>query len=182
MATINPGAIVSLDDKLYRVESCVKVTVTKGKPFMKTKLHDLATGEVMERNFKPGQTLKEVSLAERDLEFLYIDDEDYLFLDIGQLDQVLVPGEIIGEKDLYLKEGTRVKGTFYGDIVAAIELPQFLELMVKSIDGEDGEAPAPNAVRKSTLETGARVDVPGFVESGDIIKVDTKSGEYIQRV
>ena len=181
-ASLNPGSIITIDDQLYRVESSVKVTVAKGKPFVKAKLKDLNTGELIERNFKPGQTFKEVALAERDLEFLYEDGDHYLFLDIGNLSQVKVPTDVVGDRELYLKEGVEVKGTFYGDIVAAIDLPQFLELMVKSVDGDEEEGPAANTLRKATLETGAKLEVPGFVEAGDVIKVDTKSGEYIQRV
>lgn len=180
--TINPGSIIDLDGVLFRVESSVKMTVSKGKPFIKTKLRNVTTGEEIEKNFKTSQQVKEVALAERTLEYLYPDGDLYMFLDVNQLDVVSVGVDVIGRKELYLKEGVEAKGTFYGDVVAAVELPNFLELMVKSVDGEEGEPVAANATRMATLETGARVEVPGFVESGDVIKVDTKSNEYIQRV
>jgi elongation factor P len=185
MATSNqltPGMTVSVDDKIYRVESCVKVTVAKGVPFIKTKLKNLMTEEVVEKNFKLNQPIQDVSLVERRLEFLYLEGKDYLFLDIGSLEQVLVPAEIIGDKINYLKEGTELKAMFYGDSIFSVELPQFLELMVVKTEAAESAVQVANANKIAILETGAKIDVPLFVESGDIVKVDTATNEYIQRV
>lgn len=179
---ITPGMTISLNGKLYRVDSCVKVTVPKGTPFIKAKLRDLTSDQLIERNFKPDQPVNDVSLVERRLEYLYLEGKDYLFLDIGNLEQVLIPATVIGDRVNYLKEGVELKGAFYGDTIFSVELPQFLELMVsktendKSVKGERG------SVRMAILETGAKVEVPPFIEVGDIIKVDTKADEYIQRV
>ncbi|MBY0528676.1 MAG: elongation factor P [Rhabdochlamydiaceae bacterium] len=179
---LTPGMTLSLDGKIYRVESCVKVTVAKGVPFMKTKLKDLMSDEVVEKNFKLNQSVQDVSLTERKLEFLYLEGKDYLFLDIGNLEQVLVPSSIIGDKIHYLKEGTDLKAMFYGDSIFSVELPQFLELMVVKTEESQLAAHVANATKLAILETGAKIEVPMFVESGDIIKVDTQTNEYIQRV
>lgn len=177
---ITPGMVISVADKLYRVESSVKVTVTKGAPFIKTKLRKLATGEIMEKNFKPDQQIKEVALAERTLEFLYLEGDHYLLLDVDNLEQVLVPAEIVGDRANYLKEGVQIKASFYASEIFSVELPQFLELMVsKTADPQESDG---STNKMALLETGAKVEVPPFIESGDIIRVDTKSGEYIQRV
>jgi elongation factor P len=181
--SITPGMTLSINGKLYRVESSVKVTVPKGNPFIKCKLRDLSTNEVTEKNFKLNQTIKDVSLIERRLEYLYVEGKDYLFLDIGNLEQVLIPTHIIGNKVHYLKEGVELKAAFYGDTIFTVELPQFLELMVTKTEGEGGDGVIlANATKIAILETGARVEVPPFIEIGDIIKVDTKTDEYIQRV
>jgi elongation factor P len=178
---ISPGMTLNIDGKIFRVESSVKVTVAKGTPFVKTKLRNLLNDETIEKNFKLDQTVQEVSLVERQIEFLYPEGKEYLFLDIGNLEQVLVPSHILGDKVHYLKEGIGVKAMFYGDTIFAVELPQFLEIMVVKTDG--GEAAAnSNSTKKAVLETGAKVDVPLFIESGDVIKVDTHANEYIQRV
>lgn len=177
---ITPGMTISLNGKLYRVESSVKVTVPKGTPFIKTKLRDLSTNELIEKNFKLNQALKDVNLVERRIEYLYLEGKNYLFLDIGSLDQVLVPSPVIGNKVNYLKEGVELKASLYGETVFAVELPQFLELMVSKTERESGNSA--NAVKVAILETGAKVEVPPFIEAGDIIKVDTKTDEYIQRV
>lgn len=178
---ITAGMIVSVSEKLYRVESAVKVTVPKGTPFIKTKLRDLANNKVLEKNFKPNQNIDDVALVERPMEFLYLEGKDYLFLDTKSLEQVLIPTQIVGESVNYLKEGVELKASFYGDQVFAIELPQFLELMVAKLEGDEGRS-AGNVPRIAVLETGAKIEVPPFIEVGDIIKVDTITGDYIQRV
>jgi elongation factor P len=177
-----PGMTLSFDGKIYRVESCVKVTVAKGVPFIKTKLKNLLSDEVIERNFKLNQPLQDVSLAERRLEYLYLEGKDYLFLDIGSLEQVLVPSQVIGDKVNFLKEGIELKAMFYGDSIFSVELPQFLELKVFRTEESESAAHVANATKIAILETGAKVEVPMFIESDDVIKVDTQTNEYIQRV
>lgn len=178
---LNPGMTISVNNKLYRVETSVKVTVPKGTPFVKARLKDLASGEVTEKNFKLNQPIKDVSLIERRLEFLYPEGDQFLFLDVVNLDQVLVPSAIIGDRINYLKEGLELKALFYGETIFSVELPAFLELMVTKILTEEASATA-NGGKVAILETGARIEVPPFIEIGDIIKVDTKMDDYIQRV
>jgi len=179
---ISPGMTLNIDGKVFRVESSVKVTVAKGTPFVKTKLRNLLNDEIIERNFKIDQPVQEVSLVERTLEFLYPESKEYLFLDIGNLEQVLVPAVILGDKVHYLKEGIAVTATFYGDTIFSVDLPQFLEIMVVKTENADQAASGSGAMKSAVLETGAKISVPLFIESGDVIKVDTQVNEYIQRV
>jgi len=178
---ISPGMTLNIDGKIFRVESSIKVTVAKGNPFVKTKLRNLLTDETIERNFKLDQAVQEVSLVERSLEFLYPEGKEYLFLDVGNLEQVPVPAHILGDKVHFLKEAIQVKAMFYGETIFAVELPQFLEIMVVKTEASDHGAPGATT-KKAVLETGAKLDVPLFIESGDVIKVDTQVNEYIQRV
>lgn len=178
-----PGMTISVEGNIFRVESATKVTtVAKTPPFIKTKLKNLITEEIIEKNFKEGQTLQEVALDEHTLEYLYIEGKDYLFLDIDELERVIVPKGVIGDKVNYIKEGIQVKAKFYGDRIFSIELPQFLELMVVKTEGEENANLMTNATKFAILETGARIKVPMYIESGDIIKIDTLSNEWIQRV
>lgn len=177
---LNPGMIISLAGKLYKVESSVKVTVPKGTPFIKAKLRDLNSQELVEKNFKVNQEISDVSLTERHIEFLYLEGKDYLFLDVSNLEQVLIPAKVIGTKVNYLKEGIDLTAAFYGNSIFSVELPQFLELMVAKTETPKGTAT--NGTRVATLETGAKIEVPHFVEVGDIIKVDTLTDEFVQRV
>ena len=120
MATSNnitPGMTLSINNKLYRVESSVKVTVPKGTPFIKTKLRDVASNDIVEKSFKLNQPIKDVSLLERKLEFLYMEGKDYLFLDVANLEQVLIPAGVIGKQVHYLKEGVDLKASFYGESI-----------------------------------------------------------------
>lgn len=179
---LTPGMTLSISGKIYRVESCMKVTVAKGTPFIKAKLKDLLSDEVVEKNFKLNQSIQDVNLTERRLEFLYLEGKDYVFLDVGNLEQVLVPAQVIGDKVNYLKEGIELKAIFYGDSIFSVELPQFLELMVVKTNEAESAVHVTNATKPAILETGAKIEVPMFVEPGDIIKVDTQTSEYIQRV
>ena len=173
---------LSLDKKLYRVESIVKVTAPKGQPFIKTKLRDVSSDAVVEKNFKVGQEVNDVTLEERGLEFLYLEGKNYLFLDIGNLNQILVSPDVIGDKVNFLKEGIDLLATFYGDMIFSVELPQFLELMVSKTDVPTDKSSIANSSKEAVLETGATIEVPSFIEAGDVIKVDTRTQEYIQRV
>lgn len=197
---LSPGMTISIDDKIYRVESCVKVTVAKGTPapkskdkdlraFIKTKLKNLMSEEVIEKNFPLDQTLQDVSLTECKLEYLYLEDQDYLFLDTGNIELVLVPADVIGDKVNFLKEGVEVKAMFYGKSIFSVELPQFLELMVATTENTETQMHGANATKTAVLETGAKLEVPLFVGPGDIVKVDTHvygadahKHRYVQRI
>ncbi len=178
---LTPGATLSLEGRIYRVESCVKVTL-KGSSFIKAKLKDLADDKVIERNFKPGQAVEEVQLLEKLLEFLYPEGKNYIFLDVGNLDQISVPSDRIGEKVHFLKEGVEIRATFYGEVIFGVELPQFLELMVVKAEAVESTAAVGGSSKMAFLETGASLEVPSFIEAGDVIRVDTHHKEYIQRV
>ncbi|MCH9612315.1 MAG: Elongation factor P [Chlamydiia bacterium] len=179
---LTPGMTISVDGTVFRVESSVKVTVARGVPFIKTKLKNLVTGDDLEKTFKLDQPVEEVKLAERRLEYLYLEGKTHLFLDIDYLDQIVVPQEVVGNNINYLKEGIQVSAMLYGTNVFSIELPQFLELMVVKTEDLDAEAAMSASTKLAILETGAKVSVPMFVDTGDIIKVDTLSQEYVQRV
>lgn len=179
---IAPGMTLHIAGKLFRVESSVKVTVPKGQPFIKTKMRSLENDKVVEKNFKPGQEVKEVLLAERKIEYLYLEDKDYLFLDTQTLDQVRVSPKIISDKVDFLKEGVQIHATVFGDQIFSVELPQFLELMVAKCEPLPEGGVMTSSTKKAILETGAEIEVPRFIDTGDVIKVDTRTREYIQRV
>ncbi|NGX34133.1 MAG: Elongation factor P [Candidatus Anoxychlamydiales bacterium] len=179
---LSPGMTINIDKKIYSVESCIKVSTAKGTPFIKTKLRDLLTEEIIEKNFKLSQKINEVSLVEHDLEYLYIEGKNFLFLDIGQLENALVPPNILADKINYLKEGIRIKALFYGNTIFSVELPQFLELMIIKTTSKEERLSVANPTKTAVLETGAKIEVPLFVEVGDIVKVDTNLNEFIQRL
>jgi len=175
-----PGSTIVIAKKIYRVESAMKVSVPRGQSFVKTKLRDLTTNKLVEKNFKLNQDVQEAALEERKLEFLYCEKDRYIFLDVQTLDEVSVSSTIMGKKMNYLKEGIEVKASFFSGQIFAVELPQYLELMVVDII-------VPSRGRGTTgrvaqLETGAKIEVLPFIEVGDIVKIDTRSEEYIQRV
>jgi elongation factor P len=142
----------------------------------------LITDNVIEKSFKLDQEIKEVMLEERNLEFLYPEGKKYLFLDIDNLDNVAIPANVLGNKINFLKEGIQVKAKFYGNSVYSVELPMFLELMIVKTQNISEKVTVSNSTKKAVLETGAEIEVPLFVEPGDIIKIDARKYEYIQRV
>ncbi len=171
-----PGMTIAIGKKIYKVEQAIKVSgASKTAPFTKVKMQDLDSQEVIEKTFKPTQELDEVSLEEHRLEFLYVEGDFCIFLDTNTLELVQVPYAVAGSKLNYLKEGIEVKALCYKNIAFSIVLPQFLELMVSSIESR-GDS------KIATLETGAKIEIPLFIDIGDIIKVDPDLEEYIQRV
>jgi len=179
---ITPGMTIELNSDVFRVESVVKVAMKKGTPFIKTKLRNLLTEKVVEKNFKLDQEVKEVFLEEHNLEYLYPEKKDFMFLDIDSLETLVVSLKILGDKVNYLKEGIGLKAMFYGQTIFSLELPQFLELMVVKTEAVKEKSDVSGGTKKAVLETGAKVSVPLFVEVGDVLKVDVHANEYIQRV
>ncbi len=180
---IVPGMTVEIEEKIFRVESSIKVAVAKAAPFIKMSLRDLVTDRLTEKSFNPSQEIQEVSLIDHKLEYLYPEGKNFLFLDVEDLQEILVPSTILKDKVSYLKEGISVRALFYGKTVFSVELPQFLELMVAKTDNvEEGKLSVTQTTKLAILETGARVEVPLFIESGDVIKIDTHSSEFVQRI
>jgi len=177
---LTPGMIIELDNDIHRVELSVQVSAPKGDPFIKTKLRDLKTEEVIEKKFKTTQMIDEVKPMDHILEYLYDEKKESIFLDTDSLELVRISPEILGNKVDYLKEGIRIRSKIYKTQIFSVELMQFLELMV--VKTEEKDSLGSNANKFAVLETGAKVDVPLFIEVGDVIKVDTHAGEYIQRV
>lgn len=174
--TIQVGAVI------YRVDTAQKVAPPRGDPFIKATLKLLGSDKTVEKSFKLDQTIEEVALVEKSLVYLYLEGKNYLFLDTENLIQVELAPTVIGGKANFLKEGIYLKASCFGDTIFSVELPQFLELTVAKTDDLDGMAPVSNSTKIAQLETGAKVDVPLFIEPGDVVKVDTYIGEFIQRV
>jgi elongation factor P len=177
---LTAGMTVLLSKKPYRVDSVVKVTLQKENPMIKVKLEQLETHEVIEKNFRPTQEVENVALEDHKLEFLYVEDGSFVFLDIVDLELHRVKKDLLGRQTRYLKEGVELKATCFGQTILTVEIPQFLELMVSSVDTKEDKKRG--TLRLATLETGAQMEVPPFVEVGDVLKVDTASDEYVQRV
>ena len=184
-AHLAPGMMIKLsDDQIYRVDAAVRVALAKGVAVIKVTLKHVASGDIAERNFKPEQEVEEVKLAEKKFEYLYADQGKHLFLDIQELDLLHVQPQVIGEKVNYLKEGIEVVAHLYDDLIYSVELPQFLELMVVKVEEKRQNASASITQHENMalLETGMRVGVPSYVGSGDVIKVDTLTDQFVQRV
>lgn len=179
---LSVGMFISIKEKIYKVVALSKVSGSKGETFIKASLQASGSDLVVERNFKVGQEIKETPSELRTLEYLYAEDDKYLFLDLGNYEKVYIPKEIMKDNFLFLKAGVTLLASMCDDIVLAIELPSFLELMVAKADSPNDALSLNGGTKKAQLETGIEVTVPSFIEIGDVIKIDTRTCEYIQRV
>lgn len=176
------GMTIVIDKTLYIVTWFQHVKPGKGGAFVKTKLKNLKMGGVIDKTFRAGEELEKAYLEQKPMEYLYQDGESYWFMNTSNYEQHPFARKVVGEGIKFLKENTKVKVTYYKDKVVGIELPNFVELeVVETEPGFKGDT-VTGGYKPATLETGAVLQVPLFVKVGDVLKVDTRAGEYIQRV
>lgn len=179
---LRSGVTFELDDELFKVLEYAHHKPGRGKATIRTKVRNLRTGSVIEKSFISGDRVQDVRLDYRQAQFLYEQTDLYHFMDIDTYEQPVIGADILGEAVDYLKEGLAVKLTFYGTEPIEVELPTAVELEVTRAEtGVKGDT-ATGATKTVTTETGLKVQVPLFVETGDVIKVDTRSGAYLTRM
>jgi len=153
----------------------------KGQAFSRVKLKNLKTGRVVDRTFKSGESVEAADVMETDLQYLYTDDEFWHFMDAESFDQIAADKTAVGDSYKWLKEQDEVTVTLWNGVPIAITPPNFVTLSVVETDpGLKGDT-ASGGGKPATLETGAVVRVPLFIEIGELLKVDTRSGEYVSR-
>jgi len=153
----------------------------KGGAFVRTKLKNVRTGAVIERTFRADERVEQAIVEKREMQFLYRDSNDYVFMDSVSYDQIQVSRDSLGDAASYLKESDSAVLQMFGNEIVGVDLPAAVELTVSATDpGVQGDRVS-GARKPATLETGLVLQVPLFVNTGDRIKVDTRSGEYITR-
>jgi elongation factor P len=185
MATTNDlknGMVLNIDGQLWSVIEFQHVKPGKGGAFVRTKLRNLRSGAVLERTFNAGIRVEQAILDKRDMQFLYRDVDDYVFMDTQSYDQMTVDPAALGEAADYLVENAvAILALFNGEIVT-VEIPASVELTITETEpGVQGDRVS-GARKPATLQTGKVVQVPLFVNTGDRVKVDTRTGDYITRV
>ena len=179
---IHKGVVLKIEDELFLVVEFQHVNPGKGGAFVRTKLKNLATGAVIEKTFRSGDKVEDAEIDERKATFLYHDNQTYTFMDTENYEQYILSKEEVGESSQWLKENMEVKIELYNNKPISLIMPNFVELKVTHTEpGVKGDTVS-GATKPAIVETGARVMVPLFVEQEDIIKVDTRTGEYIERV
>jgi elongation factor P len=154
----------------------------KGVAFVRTRLKSLITGNVIDQTFRSGDKVDTPDLEEREMQFLYETGGEYHFMDTQTYDQLFLTPEQLGENKDFLKENLAIKALFHNKRPIGVEIPMFVDLkVIKSDPGIRGDT-ATGATKPATLESGAVIQVPLFVEEGDVIRVDTRNREYITRV
>jgi len=175
------GMTLDLPDGLFAVVEFQHVKPGKGGAFVRTKLKNVRTGAVLERTFRADERVEQAIVDKREMQYLYSDGDDYVFMDTTTYDQIQVSPAALGEAASYLKESDNAVLQMYGVEIVGVDLPAAVELAVAQTEpGVQGDRVS-GARKPATLETGLVVQVPLFVNPGDRIKVDTRSGEYITR-
>lgn len=179
---IREGMILRVENDLYRVTWTMHRTPGKGNAVMQTKLKHIITGKNMDQRFMSSERVEKADLETREYQFLYKDGDEYIFMDNETFEQQPLPNELIGESAKYLVEGETYLATFYQDDAVGIDLPKTMVLRVVSAPPEIKKATATSSMRPVELERNIIINAPGFIQEGDLIRFNTESGEYMERV
>ena len=173
---------IELDNSVYQIVEFQHVKPGKGAAFVRTKLKDIINGGVKETTFRPTEKFPAARIDKKDMQYLYQDGDLYNFMDSETYEQIGLTSDQIGDSLKFVKENETCKVMSYNGNVFAVEPPMFVELTITETEpGFKGDT-ATGATKPATVETGANVSVPLFVNEGDVIKIDTRTGEYLSRV
>ena len=176
------GLSINLDGEIVTIVEFQHVKPGKGGAFVRTKLRNAKTGAVVDKTFRAGEKVEHARLERRPMQFLYSQDDEYFLMDGNTFEQIGVPKSLFGPAVKYLKDGMEVMVVDHSGAIIAAEVPFFVELEVTMTDpGVRGDT-ASGGSKPATLETGAVVQVPFFVNIGDRVKVDTRTDTYLERV
>jgi elongation factor P len=178
---MRPGQSLDLDGSLFTIVNYQHVKPGKGQAFVKTKLKNLKTGAVVDRTFRADEKVNLAVLDKREMQYLYEDDAGLVFMDNETYEQVHIEPGLLGEARRFLKDGTTCLVPVYEGNVVGVDMPANVELeIVETEPGMRGDRVA-GALKAATVETGVTVQVPLFLDKGERIKVDTRTGEYLSR-
>jgi len=181
-AEFRKGLKIELDGAPYMIVEFQHVKPGKGGAFVRTKLKNLLTGRVLDQTFRSGERVKKPDLMEKEMQYLYKDGDSYCLMDNETYEQIMLSGEQMGDAVLYLTENMNLQVLFFNQQPVAVEVPNFVELTVAQTDpGLRGDT-ASGGTKPATLESGAVIQVPLFINEGDRLKVDTRTGTYIERL
>ncbi|HHT40787.1 MAG TPA: elongation factor P [Actinomyces sp.] len=184
MATTNDlknGMVLNIDNQLWSVVEFQHVKPGKGPAFVRTKIKNVLSGKIVDKTFNAGVKVETAYVDRRDMTYLYQDGEDYVFMDSSTYDQILVPGDVIGDLKNYMVENQEAVVSMYEGRVLFVELPPNVTLEITytepGVQGDRSNA----GTKPATVETGYEVQVPLFIDQGTRIKIDTRTGEYVGR-
>ena len=181
-AYIEKGTTYEIDGKVYECLEFLHVKPGKGSAFVRTKLKDVINGGVVERTFHPSKdVLKKAFIERKTMQYSYVDGNLYYFMDNESFETVPINADKLGDNFKFVKENTVCKILSYKGSVFGVEPPFFMELEVTKSDPGFAGNTATNTLKPATLETGAEIKVPLFINEGDMIRVDTRTGEYMER-
>jgi len=179
---IRKGLKIMLDGSPYTVVEFQFVKPGKGAAFTRTKMKNLLSGGVIERNLRSGDKLEPANVETKTMQYLYKDAESFVFMDTTTYDQVSIPEGTIGDSKEFMPENINVEVLFFNDRAVGVSLPNFIEQAIISTEpGFKGDT-STGATKPAKISTGAQINVPLFINVGDVVKIDTRTGEYLERL
>lgn len=176
------GMTVEIDGDLFQIVEFLHVKPGKGAAFVRSKMRNIKTGYAVERTFRGGEKIQRAHIERRKMQFTYAEEELYHFMDLESFEDIPVEKTLLGDQIQWLKDGMEVEVSFHNDKPIGCEVPNFVDLVVTDTEpGFKGDT-ATGATKPATLETGAVVLVPLFIEVGTKLQVDTRTGQYLRRV
>ena len=179
---IRVGMVLNINEELYRVTWTMHRTPGKGNACIQTKLKSIITGKNLEQRFMSNEKVEKADLETREMQYLYSQPDGLVMMDNESFEQIVLTDEIIGEGKDYLIEGDSYPITVYEENPVGIDLPKTINLKVESAPPDIRKATATNSLKPVTLENGMVINAPGFIKQGDLIKVNTETNEYLERV
>jgi elongation factor P len=176
------GLIIKYKNDLYTITEFQHVKPGKGGAFVRTTLKNLRTGKVLDNTFRAGEGIDIVRVERRKYQFLYREGDFLVCMDNDTYEQINIPKELFGNSEKYLKEGEEIDILFNGSEIINVEIPIFVNLKVVHTEPGFRGNTATGALKPAELETGASVNVPLFIDVNDLLKVDTRTGEYVERI
>lgn len=178
---LRAGMIIKHQNELFRMAQVMHVTPGNWRGMVQTKMRNIRTGTQIENRFRSEDKVERVSFEQREMEFLYEADGSYHFMNTENYEQIELDGELLGDSTQFLTANLRVQVEFYEDKPIGVSLPKTVDLRVVETDPSIKGATVTNVLKPAKMETGAVVQVPGFVAVDDVIRVDTETGEYMSR-
>ena len=176
------GLTIEIEGNIFQILEFQHVKPGKGAAFVRTKLKNIISGGVVEKTFRPTEKFPKAHIDRKDMQYLYQDGDLYNFMDVETYDQIALNADVVGDALKFVKENETVKICSHNGNVFSVEPPLFVELEITETEpGFKGDT-AQGATKPAVVETGATVMVPLFVEQGDVLKIDTRTGEYLSRV
>jgi elongation factor P len=182
VSELRKGQVITYEGTMYTIKDMQHVAKGNWRSYYQVKLKDFKTGRIIEQRMAVDDRIDPVFVQTKPMEYLYRDGNDFVLADVETYDQVPVPADTIGEESIaYLKENTRVSCQLIDNQIVSVELPQVVELQIVDTPPIVKGATVTNQPKEAILETGAKVRVPGFIANGEVVRVDTRTGEYIER-
>ena len=176
------GITIEIEGNIYQIMEFQHVKPGKGAAFVRTKLKNIISGGVVEKTFRPTEKFENAHIERKDMQYLYQDGDLYNFMDMETYDQIALNSDVVGDALKFVKEKETVKICSHKGNVYSLAPPQFVELALTEPEPGIKRDTAQGATKPAIVETGATVMVPLFVETGDVLKIDTRTGEYLSRV